>query len=294
MDILHHTAMGAIGSVALSAGGHPVSGMAFLAASVLPDLDVLFMAFGKRAYLKNHQGASHSLLVSPFLAGLVAAPLMLFLWPDWRFFVFALLAVWLHILLDVCNTFGVAWLWPLSRRRDCLDAVFFIDLTAWLITATALVTILLTRNPWVSIVYAVLLAGYFVAKAYQQRNGKRLLGCTLAIPSGLYPFELLALDGRGNGVRIYTVNVRSGEVRNKRRYKAVPEQYEAMAERSPIYRDMRRITRYLYITEAEECDDGAIVIVAHDLGIRNFGGKFGRTTLRFDREGNLKHEMANI
>lgn len=294
MDILHHTAIGAIGSVALTASGHPVSGMAFLVASTLPDLDVLFMALGKRAYLKNHQGASHSLLVSPFLASLVGVPLMLFLWPDWRFFVFALLAVWLHILLDVCNTFGVAWLWPLSRRRDCLDAVFFIDLTAWLITGVALVTILMTRIPWVAVVYAVALAGYFVAKAYLQRNGRRRLGCTLAIPSGLHPLELLALDERGKGVRVYTVNVRSGEVRNKRRYEAVPQKYEAMAERSPVYRDMRRITRYLYITEVEERNDGEIAIVAHDLGVRNFGGKFGRTTLRFDKPGNLTHEMANV
>jgi hypothetical protein len=94
-------------------------------------------------------------------------------------------------------------------------------------------------------------------------------------------------------VRIYTVNVRSGEVRNKRRYKAVPERYETLAERSPVSCDMRRLTRYLYITDIEDRDD-EITIVAHDLGVRNFGGKFGRTTLRFDKEGNLTHEMANI
>ncbi|KKM80689.1 hypothetical protein LCGC14_1337290, partial [marine sediment metagenome] len=29
-------------------------------------------------------------------------------------------------------------------------------------------------------------------------------------------------------------------------------------------------------------------------GVRNFGGRFARTELRFDREGSLVHERADI
>lgn len=293
MDVLHHTAIGAIGSVALSSTGQPVAGMAFLLGSVLPDLDVAFMVLGKRAYLKNHQRASHSLLLSPILAVAVSGPLMLLLWPNWQFFLLALLAIWIHILLDVCNTFGVAWLWPLSRRKDCLDAVFFIDLTSWLITGIALATILMTHNPRVAAVYAIVLAGYFGMKIFVQRYGMRAFHCSLAIPSGLHPFRLLVLWEQDDGIRTSEVNVVSKEVHSECLYPAVPEEYERLAERSPVFRDMKRVTRFLKITEVVR-SDGDVRIVARDLGIRNFGGKFGQTSMCFDEAGNLKHEMANI
>jgi len=40
--------------------------------------------------------------------------------------------------------------------------------------------------------------------------------------------------------------------------------------------------------------DNGITITAADLAIRNFGGKFAKTTLKFDNQGNLTSEMANI
>jgi membrane-bound metal-dependent hydrolase YbcI (DUF457 family) len=293
MDVLHHTAIGAIGSVALTETEQPIAGMAFLLGSVLPDLDVAFMAFGKRTYLKNHQGATHSLLMSPILAAIVAGPLMLLLWSDWRFFVLALAAIWLHILLDACNTFGVAWLWPLSRCRNCLDAVFFIDLTAWLITGLALVAILVTRDPWVTVIYASVFAGYFITKTLVQRYGKRRFHCDLAIPTALHPLRFLVLNEQEDGIRTCEVNVVTGKVRHERFHAAMPEEYERLAEQSLVFCDMKRITRFLSITEVEK-GKNEIRIVANDLGVRNFGGKFGQTVLRFDEAGNLKHEMANI
>lgn len=66
-----------------------------------------------------------------------------------------------------------------------------------------------------------------------------------------------------------------------------------MAETSALFRDMQRITRQLFITEISEDMDGTRII-AQDIGVRNFSGRFGRTELLFDRKGTLINEMAHI
>ena len=76
MDVIHHTVIGAVGYTALSSGDYEIAGFAFLLGSVIPDLDVIFGLFGKRAYLKNHQGVSHSLLLSPLLAAAISFPMI--------------------------------------------------------------------------------------------------------------------------------------------------------------------------------------------------------------------------
>ena len=39
---------------------------------------------------------------------------------------------------------------------------------------------------------------------------------------------------------------------------------------------------------------GARGPIVSSLAVRNFGGRFGRTVLRFDAQGRLEHEVANI
>ncbi len=137
MDIVHHLAIGGIGAAALASHDQELAGLAFLVASVFPDLDVAFMAAGKRAYLKNHQGPTHSLILSPLFATLITFPLVGLLAADGPVFLSSLGGLWIHIALDLSNTFGIALLWPLSKKRYCLDAVFFVDLTLWAMTLAA-------------------------------------------------------------------------------------------------------------------------------------------------------------
>ena len=66
-----------------------------------------------------------------------------------------------------------------------------------------------------------------------------------------------------------------------------------MAKKSGVFNDVSSITKLLHITDVIKTKD-ATTIIANDLGIRNFGGKFGRTTLKFDGEENLINEVANI
>ena len=56
---------------------------------------------------------------------------------------------------------------------------------------------------------------------------------------------------------------------------------------------MQSVLRGSQITPADRDAEGTKV-VAQDLAVRNSGGKFGRTELRFDPDGRLVDEMAHI
>ena len=293
MDVVHHAAIGGIGLAALASRNQELAGIAFLSASVLPDLDVAFMAGGKRAYLKNHQGPTHSLLLSPVLAGLIAFPLVEFLAADVVVFVTALAGLWLHIALDLSNTFGIALLWPLSTKRFCFDAVFFVDLTLWAMTLSAGAASYFLEATWTPWIYALAFGSYVVLKGCLQSRVRRRLGCELAIPSSWHPFHFFILERREGVDHTYLYNALGGKSTGERAYARVSKDFERLASESVLYRDMKAITRHFAITNVEETD-GAVTIWAADIGILNFGGKFGRTTLTFDRSGELVHEVADI
>ena len=56
---------------------------------------------------------------------------------------------------------------------------------------------------------------------------------------------------------------------------------------------MALVTRAFHITEVQE-DAAGTTIHAADIAVRNFGGKFGKTELRFNPQGKLIYEVADI
>ena len=294
MDIVHHTFIGGTGFLALAANQQELAGMAFVAGSVFPDLDVVFMAFGKRAYLKNHQGPTHSFILAPVFAYLfIAGPLCYASGFEWPVFFAALLGLWLHSLLDLTNTFGITVFWPVSVRRFCFDAVFFIDTVAWTLTAGCYVGEVVFNWPYSIPVYASLFAGYVVFKFLLQIRVRAKLQCRYAIPSAFHPFHYFILEENDGGVQTYIYNALTGGTNKQRLYPPVAQRYLALADKSVVYQDMRRLTKYFYVTEIQE-DLEQTVLTLHDLGIHNFGGKFGKTTLTFDGDGKLIDELAHI
>ena len=77
MDLVHHALIGGIGFISSMEQSSELVGMAFVAGSIFPDLDVVFMLFGKRFYLKQHQSITHSLFLSPLFAMLIIFPLLM-------------------------------------------------------------------------------------------------------------------------------------------------------------------------------------------------------------------------
>jgi membrane-bound metal-dependent hydrolase YbcI (DUF457 family) len=295
VDIVHHALIGGAGYVVAERADEPLVGAMFLAGSVLPDLDVAFMALGKRFYLRQHQGVTHSLILAPLFALALALPFLHLLSAAWIWSVFfgALAGIWVHLLLDWTNTYGIMLAYPFTRTRYRLDAVFFIDSVALALTAGFYLGFVLFGWIWCAILYPVLFVLYALFKWRQRVGIQRLLRADFVIPSAWNPCGYFVLKEVEGGAETYYYNGWSGRRSRTSIHEDAGSGNYALARRSTLFGDMSGITRALRITEVVESETGT-TIHASDLAVRNFGGRFGTTRLFFDREGRLQDETANI
>ncbi len=121
-------------------------------AATFPDGDVVFRLISEMAYLRNHRGVTHSLLLLPLWGALLAwltTALLRRRTPGlrWReFYAIACAGIALHIAGDYITQFGTMMLWPLSERRFELGSVFIIDLVFTGIIVAGLLGSLLWRR----------------------------------------------------------------------------------------------------------------------------------------------------
>ncbi len=111
---------------------------------LLPDLDFFLTLGGDHfSYMETHRGWSHSIIVLPFVAFLMAWLSMKWgIWDTrkmgedkpshvdhyWTWYLLCFLALITHPLLDLCTSYGTQILTPLSNARFTLDTVSIIDL----------------------------------------------------------------------------------------------------------------------------------------------------------------------
>ena len=170
MDTLTHALSGALMARLLHvrqpaplAGGVPSTTAVPLWAGVLagtvagafPDVDIVARWWGDVAYLLNHRGVTHSLLLAPVWAALVAWVMALLLGRrgrapsgaaaqtgiTWRsLYAVCLAGILVHIVGDWITQFGTMLWAPLNHTRHGLGTVFIIDL--WFTGALLLGTVL--------------------------------------------------------------------------------------------------------------------------------------------------------
>lgn len=103
------------------------------AASAFPDIDLIAIFFGQIAYLLNHRGITHSLIVLPLWALLLAVLSAALARQrfSWRaFYPYAFAGLLLHVLFDLITSYGTMILAPFSDRRFDWGITFIFDL--WL------------------------------------------------------------------------------------------------------------------------------------------------------------------
>jgi inner membrane protein len=134
-------------------------------AGAFPDLDSVVEVAGDVAYLRHHRGVTHSLLLLPLWAALLAwlaaraAGVTRGQAGGWKsFYAVAAAAIGVHIAGDWITSFGTMLLAPLSDERFGLGVVFIIDL----------------------VFTGVLLAGLVLAAALPRRRWPAMLGLALA------------------------------------------------------------------------------------------------------------------
>ena len=138
MDTLTHALSGALlgrataprepDPVALSTGRRMLVGAA---AAAFPDLDFVTSYLSPLAYLHHHRGITHSVLLLPLWALLIAV-LFAAVWrwkPGWRaYYGIAAMSLAAHIVGDLITAFGTMIFAPFSDARYALSATFIIDL----------------------------------------------------------------------------------------------------------------------------------------------------------------------
>ena len=126
-----------------------------LLAGAAPDADVVFTVFGHVAYLENHRGITHSLLLMPLWAWLLAVLCALVFGRrhSWRAYYGVVLLAWfVHILGDLITSYGTQILAPFSNWAPGWNATFIID-------------------PWFS---GLLVAGLLASLYWRPRTGAAL------------------------------------------------------------------------------------------------------------------------
>jgi inner membrane protein len=100
-------------------------------AAAFPDIDVVISYVSPLSYLYHHRGVTHSLLLLPLWAALLAC-IFAAVWrwkPGWRgYFGIAALGLGAHIAGDLITSFGTMIFAPVSDARFGIGTTFIIDL----------------------------------------------------------------------------------------------------------------------------------------------------------------------
>lgn len=184
-----------------------------LAAAVFPDVDFALRLIDTITYLNWHQGITHSLVMLPVWA-LLLAHLFARLDPArhrWRaFYGPACLGLAIHIAGDLITAYGLMLFAPLSTQRFSLPLAFVIDVQITAIIACGLLgaALLPRAGRAIATLALVALVGYAIFLSLQQQRALALgharataLGLTdaavHALPQPPSPFnwKVIVIDG---------------------------------------------------------------------------------------------------
>jgi len=141
--------------------------------AAFPDIDFVLSYVSPDAYLLYHRGVTHSILLLPVWAIVLA-------WvfarldparPRWQAY-FGIVAgsLGIHILGDLITSFGTVLFAPLSDRRFALGTTFIIDLWFSGVIVVALITAFVWRRSRVpAVIGLAVLAGYVGLQGYLHR-----------------------------------------------------------------------------------------------------------------------------
>jgi inner membrane protein len=166
------------------------------AAAAFPDLDFVTSYLSPLSYLYHHRGITHSLLLLPLWALLIAV-IFAAAWrwkPGWRaYYGIAAIGVGAHIAGDLITSFGTMIFAPFSDARFALSATFIIDL--WftgIIVAGLLASAVWRRSRAPASVAGAVLVAYVGAQVMLQQRAVDF-GHDFARANGIAPVSVTAV-----------------------------------------------------------------------------------------------------
>jgi membrane-bound metal-dependent hydrolase YbcI (DUF457 family) len=280
MDIATHAGVGLIAASPFLAD-RPELAVGVVVGSVLPDLDALFRLVDKRTFLRAHQTWTHALPVHLAISLAVGALAVSLGWSGFELGAGLFAGLVGHSALDITNTFGVAWLAPFSRRRFCLEWVFFIDA---IVLAGVAGTLAFVIPAWLrrgdvparyAVAFLVSLSAYVLSKGLLRRRAGRL--CPEAkslVPSALVPWRFYGTERQSHTIKLFRVNAMTGSRSAVGEAPVLDDAFAATLECLPEFRLMREVSPEYHVVGAWE--EGPVTrLLCRDMRIRNFGTRFG-------------------
>lgn len=286
MDILHHAAIGAMGAMGSVAAGQPLVGLAFLIGSVLPDFDILYGIRGKRNYLENHQGLTHSLpfVVASGVVAFAALALAQGFTPGIAAAAGIMAGLTFHIFLDLSNTLGPKIFGPGAGRMS-LDAAFFIDLPSWVVTIAGLASTMISGSPLPFMIYLLVMITQLLARAALAAHVRASSGYEIAIPDPFEPWRFALTREMPDG-SIELATWRWGKVAPEITIAAPESGDRILAAGSDGVKFMRRFGRKIAIVKVTQSAEGRSLRL-RDVAMRRIGANFGEIELLETPEGFL-------
>jgi inner membrane protein len=194
VDTLTHALSGALLARATAPRDSPPASLrrriaAGFLACASPDLDVVVGLFGPVAFIENHRGVTHSLVMLPLwtllysflLAKILREPL-----GARAFYAVTAMSLALHIAGDLITTYGTMILAPFSDWRAQIGTTFIIDpwFTGIIVAGLAASWAVRRTGRWPAVAACAVLAGY-VGFQYLQRQNAIAFGERYASEHGI-------------------------------------------------------------------------------------------------------------
>ena len=208
MDPITHALVG------LAAGSFSGSGsvlenplaLGCLIGSVIPDGDIIMQYWGDYAYLKNHRGASHSLVGISVLSA-AAAFLIDFIFPGnnfWSIFLWTFIGCMTHIGLDIFNSYGAKIFWPLYDKK--IGTGLMLSFDPFLIAAAAIVYGFNSSNLMYTEMSVAAFVCYLLFRQYRKVRVRSILIRNIDVPvcrivllpslTGFFTWDFIAYSDR--------------------------------------------------------------------------------------------------
>jgi inner membrane protein len=217
VDTIAHGLTGAlIGYCGFRQRGGSESGRAALwtciAAAEFPDIDIGMAYFGGNTYLRWHRSFTHSAVLLPLWAAVVA-------WAFWQLsgrkkfrllYAASVTGMASHLILDWLTNYGTELLWPLNDARFALSWVFIVDPYVWVMLGIGLAAAIFTQREKVARVGLAVVCGYFLfcsgSRAYALNHAPRTAATRRldAFPQPLNPLRWTIV--RDDGPTIHWIN----------------------------------------------------------------------------------------
>jgi inner membrane protein len=195
VDTLTHALSGALLARATAPEDSPPASLrrriaAGFLACASPDLDVVVALFGPVAFIENHRGVTHSLVLLPLWALLYSFLLAKILREPLgarALYAVTAMSLALHIAGDLITTYGTMILAPFSSWRAQIGTTFIIDpwFTGIIVAGLAASWTLRGTGRWPAVAACAVLAGY-VGFQYLQKEKAIAFGERYASEQGIH------------------------------------------------------------------------------------------------------------